>query len=63
MKFGFTGEEDDEESVPSHVGEIGQLTTKDEDKDDDDETGFTFTHHIYFAVHLGPFMFVVGRPE
>jgi hypothetical protein len=55
----------DDESVPSHVGEIGQLTTTTEETTDDarDDGEWLFRHHIYVAIQLGPFALVIGRPE
>lgn len=62
MRFGFASDDEYEpESQPSHVGDIGQLT---ENRDDDDDPGsITFTHHVYIQVSIGPFTFVLGRPD
>lgn len=71
MKIGFEppdhpdydpGDTPDDVSSPSHVGDIGQLTTNSDD-DNDDPGSITFTHHVYIQVSIGPFTFVVGRPD
>lgn len=76
-RFGFeppdqpAPEDDDEESEPSHVGHVGQLTVpkdfdvddEEEDEDDGPQTGWWFLNHVYVAVQIGPFAVVIGRPE
>lgn len=66
MRPGFRPDSEEEEYEPETmnlgVGHAGGVSDASND-DGDDDSGFSFTHHIYFAVHLGPFMLVIGRPE
>ena len=71
MGFGFEPpdhppwEDDDAESEPAHVGSINQLTeTSAKDEDEDEETpAWSFLHHIYLSIQVGPFVLVIGKPE
>ena len=61
MKFGFRSDEEyDEESTP--IG-VGHASTLDGSDDDDSSDGWSFEKHVYLAVQIGPFAFVLGRPE
>lgn len=60
MKPGFRGEEEElEPELPNYgVGHAGGVSDS-----DDDGPELSFTNHIYLRVQIGPFTFVVGRPE
>ncbi len=61
--FRRTGYDPNEEYMPEPVGTgtVGGLDTY-EDPDNGDAK-VTFAHHIYIALQIGPFVFVLGRPE
>ena len=54
-------EPDDPESEPTHVGFVNQLT--DSGGEESDLAAWSFVHHIYVAIQIGPFALVIGRPE
>ena len=57
-------DEEDEEYYPNPLGgtgHVGQLT--DGDDTEDDAAAWTFKHHIYISLQIGPFAIVFGRPE
>lgn len=62
MTIGFgRGCEEGETSEPSHIGDVGQLTTT---SDEADEGTLSFrSSRILLAVQLGPFSFVIGAHE
>lgn len=60
------GDEDEEQYYPNPLGGVGHVADLRDAEDPDEEQdtpAWSFLHHIYVSIQVGPFVLVFGKPE